>query len=214
MAHRMLDEGSIELGHRLLGEFLEGRSGSGSEWLHLQFHMAVFELELGYWDVAFNRFIEHLLPAAADGADALTDAPALAWRLWLAAGSPTLFPWEPVRRAAAARLELHDDPWVDLHHALALAGAGDLDSLDRWFEIRRHRARTVRDHLVLQVAEGLSAHSTGDDLRAVAVLTSTLHRIPEIGGSRAQNQLFEQILDAAGRRLAAAISVHGLALAA
>ena len=54
-AHRMLDEGRHELGHRLLGAWLEGRSGSGSDWTHLQWHMAVFELAVGQWDAAFAR---------------------------------------------------------------------------------------------------------------------------------------------------------------
>lgn len=214
MAHRMLDEGSIERGFALLSTFLEGRSGSGSEWIHLQFHMAVFELELGLWDAAYARFCDHLLPAAAETTDALTDAPALGWRLWLAADSPNGFPWEPVRHAAAARLDSRDDPWVDLHNALALAGAGDLDTLSRWFQSRRARPRTTRDHLMLQVAEGLRAHASGEMPRAEMILADALPRIPEIGGSRAQNQLFAQIVEACRRRVDAAGRGFAAALAA
>lgn len=138
----MLDQRQYERGYRLLGEWRDGHSGSGSEWVHLQFHMAVFELELGYRDEAFARFTDHVLPVAATSADAPTDAPALAWRLWLADGSPADFSWEVVRRAAAERIDRHDDPWVDLHNVLPLAGAVDLTSLDRWLESRRRRAAT------------------------------------------------------------------------
>ena len=54
MAHRMLDEGRHELGHRLLGAWLDGRDGSGSDWTHLQWHMAVFEIAVGKWDAALD----------------------------------------------------------------------------------------------------------------------------------------------------------------
>jgi hypothetical protein len=47
MAHQMLDDGRFKEGHILLGSWLEGRTGSGSQWVHLQFHMAVFELAIG-----------------------------------------------------------------------------------------------------------------------------------------------------------------------
>jgi hypothetical protein len=77
MAHQMLDENQIELGHQLLGEFLENHSGSGSDWVHLHFHMAIFELELNNWSAAYTRFMNEVLPTAATTELALTDAPAL-----------------------------------------------------------------------------------------------------------------------------------------
>lgn len=201
LAHRMLDEGKIDEGHRCLGAWLEGRTGSGSDWVHIQFHMAVFEIELGLVSAAFVRFKEHVLPAAAAGSEALTDAPALAWRLSLAAGSPASFPWETVRRRAATRLPRTDDPYVDLHNALALAGAGDLENLKRWLDSRRRRAATWSDRLVLRIAGPLASFAEGDFRSASEVLSEVLPRIPRIGGSRAQNQLFAEIELAARRRI-------------
>ena len=43
-AHRMLDLGRLDRGHQLLGKWLDGRTGRGSEWVHIQWHMLVFEL--------------------------------------------------------------------------------------------------------------------------------------------------------------------------
>lgn len=214
-AHRMLDEGNIEMGHRLLGAWLEGRDGTGSEWIHIHFHMAIFELELGLWDAAYARFTEHILTAAEHTSDALTDAPALAWRLWLTAGSPVFFPWEPMRKTAAARIDTHDDPWVDLHSALALAGAGDLENLDQWLAIRSLRAVTPADRVTLQVGCAVRAFTAGDYLQAATSLGETLPAIAEVvGGSRAQNELFKQIEEACWKRIVPGASAVTVARAA
>jgi hypothetical protein len=213
-AHRMLDEGEFELGHALLGSWLEGRSGSGSEWLHLQFHMAVFELELGIWDAAYERYVEHLLPAAATTSLALTDAPAIAWRLALSPESSGVVPWGAVRSAAMRRLEHRDDAYVELHHVLAFAGAGDLDLLDRWIRSRERRIQTDADRLMVRFGRAMRAYATGDVAAAASGLAEVVPCVSEIGGSRAQNELFEHIRRAARRQLDAVTAVVSLAAAA
>lgn len=214
MAHRMYDEGRIEEGHRRLGAWLEGRRGSGSDWVHIQFHMAVFEIELGLVGAAYDRFTEHVLPAAAATSEALTDAPALAWRLALASGAPGPVTWEPIRLRAVTRLDRTDDPYVDLHNALALAGAGDLENLGLWFESRNSRARTTVERLVLVAARALIAYAEGDFRTASERLSEILPQIPLIGGSRAQNRLFARIELAARRQIASDLGLDVLAEAA
>nr|NIM00839.1 hypothetical protein [Acidobacteriota bacterium]NIM63667.1 hypothetical protein [Acidobacteriota bacterium]NIO59270.1 hypothetical protein [Acidobacteriota bacterium]NIQ30282.1 hypothetical protein [Acidobacteriota bacterium]NIQ85225.1 hypothetical protein [Acidobacteriota bacterium] len=122
-AHEMLDSGKFEDGHRQLGAWLHGRTGEGSDWVHLQWHMAVFELALGYWDEAHERFLEHILPAAIHTDEALTDAPAMLWRLSLAAPRPVKLPWEPVSETALRNIDDVSDPYIEVHGLLALAGA-------------------------------------------------------------------------------------------
>jgi len=192
MAHRMLDEGRHGLGHRLLGAWLEGRTGSGSDWTHLQWHMAVFELAVGEWDAALARFETHILPVAAHTHDALTDAPAMLWRLQLAAPRTATLAWEPVRRTAARRLAQPSDPYVELHCLLALAGAGDVGGLHQWLR-SRCAADDSKAKLLTQMGTGLLALAEGDDELAAAILTAAAPKISALGGSHAQNQLFEQI---------------------
>lgn len=200
MAHRMLDEGKFELGHALLGSWLEGRSGSGSEWLHLQFHMAVFELELGLWDAAFERYVQYLLPAAANTSMALTDAPAIAWRLALSPDARDVVPWDQVRSAAARRLAHVDDPYVELHHVLAFAGSGDVEALDRWIHSRERRACTRADRLALRFGRAMRVFANGDVAAAAAGLAKVVPFVSEIGGSRAQNELFAHVEKAVRRQ--------------
>lgn len=199
-AHRMLDQGQYRQGRQLLGAWLEGRTGAGSEWVHLQWHMAVFELAEGEWDAAYARFRKFILPAAAGSEDALTDAPALLWRLALAAPAPVDLPWGPVRERALARMRRRSEPYVELHNLLAVAGAGDLESLDRWIRHRGPAARSRQERLVALMAVALRALALGARREAAALMSGVVPFLSEIGGSRAQNQLFEEIEKATSPR--------------
>ena len=189
LAHHMVDTDQYELGRRLLGHWLDGRTGSGSKWVHLHFHMAIFELATDHWEAAHRRYLEHVLPTAASSEDALTDAPALLWRLALSAPDGTKLEWEPLRQTALKRMRRPSDPFIELHNLLALAGAGDLRSLDAYVNSRT--ADSFRMRLVRKLATALSAFVEGHYRRAADLLGNLLPRIPEIGGSRAQMQLFE-----------------------
>jgi len=194
MAHRALDEGRYELGHRLLGTWLEGREGSGSDWTHLQWHMAIFEIAVGKWEAAQKRFERQILPVATNTYDALTDAPAMLWRLELAAPGPVALAWEPVRATAARRLAHPSSPYVELHCLLALAGAGDVEGLDQWL----HQRRVTQDaqaKILVQMATGLRAFATQDYELSSVVLSAAVPKVSKLGGSHAQNQLFNQIAD-------------------
>ena len=193
MAHRMFDENRIELGHQLLGEWLQGRTGSGSEWLHLQFHMAVFELALDDWDAAYTRFMNEVLPAAATTEEALTDAPALLWRLQLKAPEPIELPWELLRQTALARMPRPSAPFVELHNLLALAGASDLASIEQWLQRRPAHIPSRRERLVERMAVALRAYATREYQHAATLLRSVVPHLSQVGGSRAQNELFRQL---------------------
>jgi hypothetical protein len=191
LAHHMVDTDQSELGRRLLGDWLDRHTGSCGQWVHLQFHMALFELATGRWEAAHRRYLDHVLPAAASGEDALTDAPALLWRLALSASDGTELDWEPLRRTALERMQRPSEPFTELHNLLAVAGAGDLRTLDA--HVNTRTADSFRMHLVHKLATAVSAYVRGHYRRAADLLWTLLPRIPEIGGSRAQLQLFEQM---------------------
>lgn len=199
MAHRLLDGGRHELGHRQLGTWLESHDGSGSDWTHLQWHMAIFEIAVGEWEAALNRFETHILPTATHSYDALTDAPAMLWRLQLAAPRPTNLAWDPVRATAMSRLTRPSTGYVELHCLLALAGAGDVGGLDQWLHERRP-TEDPRAKLLAQMGVGLRAFAAQDYELAATVLTSAATHTSTLGGSHAQNRLFEDIAEAAWRR--------------
>ncbi len=197
MAHQMLDQGRDELGHRWLASWLATHDGQGSDWTHIQWHMAIFELVLGQWDAAFARFQEHILPVAATTEDALTDAPAMLWRLRLSAGRPVALPWEPVGRTAARVLPRASDPYVALHCLLALAGAGDAHTLDRWIATGPHASSWHEGQLLVRLAVGLRAFTAANYRLAAAVFASSASKVWQLGRSHAQNELFAAISDRA-----------------
>jgi hypothetical protein len=194
MAHRMLDEGRHELGHRLLGRWLSLHSGSGSDWTHLQWHMAVFEIAVGNWEVARARFEAEILPIAAGSFDALTDAPALLWRLWLSAPRRATLAWKPVAETARRALADQRDPYVELHSLLALAGVGDVETIDKWFS-SQSLGRVRESQLLMQMATGLRALAAGHLEHAAQLLAATASSMTELGGSHAQNELFPELAD-------------------
>ena len=199
VAHRMLDTGRNELGQQLLGAWLDGRSGSGSEWAHLQWHMAVFDLSLGHWNAALARFRKHILPVASNSFDALTDAPALLWRLSLAASAPVVLPWAPVRSRALAAMKTRRPAFTEIHNLLALAGARDLGNLERWLQKRRLSGCSRIDAIVVRVATALRSYVAGEYAIAATMLESVTPYVAKSGGSRAQNELFNQLQESAHR---------------
>ena len=65
--HRMLDEGRMRQGREFLRRWLLRHPGHGPEWVHLHWHMMVFDLAAGAWWDAYGRFLAHVLPASGDG---------------------------------------------------------------------------------------------------------------------------------------------------
>jgi hypothetical protein len=194
-AHRMFDGGQIRAGRRGLEGWFAGRQGSGSDWLHLHFHLALFELESGDWQSAYERFASEILPSAADSAAALTDAPGLLWRLAITAPAAIELPWQPLRRTALANLHRSRSPFVQLHNLLAIAGAGDVRSMQRWLESDSVAATASADRQLRQFAPALMALAAGSWRQAGSLLQAMMSDISSVGGSGAQNTLFERLAE-------------------
>jgi hypothetical protein len=197
IAHRALDEGRLREGYVALGRFLDGCRGAGSQWVHIQWHMLVFELAVDEWDAAFARFSAHIQPAAEQADMAATDAPAALWRLALASPHDVDLPWDEVHESALSRMGLARDHYVELHDLLALAGARDLSALDRW--VRSHRVRCERDRILDDLGRALRFYAAGLYAEAAQRLAIALPSIGRLGGSRAQNELFVDLQRQAAR---------------
>lgn len=210
-AHQALDEGRLEQGHCALRDCLSRHSGTGSEWIHLHFHMGIFELALGKWEAAYARFLSEILPAAETTENALTDAPALLWRIALSAHDPVALPWQPLRRRALTSMCRSADPFTQIHNLLALAGAGDVRAIEQSLNGGTIVSGTKAQNTVERMALALHAYARGALQEAAQRLGHLVPQLSEVGGSRAQLQLFGHLRHwcwqrANGAELAAAYS--------
>jgi len=192
-AHEVSDVGDIDTGYRVLGHWLATHSGSGSDWIHLQFHMAVFELARGEWHAACARFENEVLPTAASTQLALTDAPGLLWRLQVAAPRNCELPWQALLPVARRSIDAVADPFSVLHQIMVFAGAGDAAAIASWQTRHRERLPTARDDLLLVASSAFASIARGEHASAARTLRRLRPRLMLIGGSHAQNELFDQL---------------------
>ena len=198
--HRCVDEGAIELAATTLGAALDALPANpDSGWVHLHWHQLVLDVELGRWREAHRRYIEHVLPAVGAG-QARTDGPSGLWVLALdAPWRRPVLPWGAVADVARAHLD-EPDPFLALHDALALAGAGDRLGLDAWVA---RRARQ-KDSAIVRVGEGLRAQLRGEQAAAARLLGSARPGLHQLRGSAAQLSIFQRIALGATAALPAA----------
>jgi len=171
----------------------------GLNWFknHLLWHLALLHFARGeYARVAtLSRTVFERTPSAIAGD--LHDSISLLWRLELA-GRPMAERWQPftaIARERINRLGLH---FHVAHVTMALAGGGDWASADKHLALVRERAPKDRTGLMGDVLapllEGLQAFAARDYARAVARLEPLRPRIVELGGSRAQRDVFHDTL--------------------
>lgn len=198
LAHDLMDDGEFHQAYEILFPYLDGNDDSCEcRAVHLQWHLAVVEIAIGKHRDAEERFRRFIMPAVPE-LDALTDGPSLLWRLLLADESSG-HDWRPLAEAAR-RPENPDDPYVELHEALALAGSGDVVALDDWLDELLLQATDQEDRTLLQLAWGLRCFASKDYGAAERLLADGTERATLLGGSRAQNELFGLIHGEALRR--------------
>lgn len=165
---------------------------------HLHWHLAL--LHLGRGDlaraVAMSRsgFERQPSPIAGD----LHDAIGILWRQDLHGAPVGRERWQPFAAIARTRLNRQGLLFHAAHLAMALAGAGDTETADRQLAMLRERAGTDPTGLVgpvlVPLVEGLGAFARGDHRQTIARLEPLRPRLVEVGGSRAQRDVFHDTL--------------------
>lgn len=195
LAHAAVDRGDLQGGYLELQRWLTANGGEGPRWVHIQWHMMVFELAVGQRQRALARFLRAIHPACGPHGSAPVDGPSALWRLKLAMPDEPL-PWKKVRDGAVWGLLRRGDPYQILHDLLALAGAGDRNVLEVWLWSRQARNHTT----LLGFGRACLAIVEEDWGTAASELGAVMPRIRELGGSAAQNELFSAIYEDCCRR--------------
>jgi hypothetical protein len=164
---------------------------------HLLWHLTLMHLSRGDYERALrlSRGVFERAPSAIAGD--LHDSISLLWRLELC-GVDVADRWRPFADIARDRITRLGLPFHVVHVAMALAGARDWASAERQVALLRERAPRDRTGLlgavVLPMAEGAHAFGRGEYARAIELMEPLRARVVELGGSRAQRDVFHDTL--------------------
>ena len=164
---------------------------------HLLWHLILMHLGRGEYERAsqLGRAVFEREPSSIAGD--LHDSISLLWRLELA-GVVVTERWRPFAAIAAERYERPALLFHAAHLAMALVAGGDWATAERQLEMLR--ARTARDRtkltgeVLVPLVEGLHAFVAGDYRQAIDRVEPLRGRIIELGGSRAQRDVFHDTL--------------------
>ncbi len=170
---------------------------------HLLWHLTLMHLSRGDYDraVRLSRRVFERAPSAIAGD--LHDSISLLWRLELC-GIDVGERWRPFTDIARERMTRLGLLFHVVHVAMALAGGKDWASAERQVGLLRERAPRDRTGLigalVLPMVEGMHAFGRGEYRRAIELMAPLRDRVIELGGSRAQRDVFhDTLLDACFR---------------
>jgi Flp pilus assembly protein TadD len=164
---------------------------------HLLWHLALMYFGSGDYERASRMSRDLFERAPSSIAGDLHDSISLLWRLMLV-GHDVSARWRPFADIARERLDRQGLLFHAAHLGMALAAGGDGATGDRQLAMLRERAPKDRTGLtgdvLVPLIEGLRAFAAGDYPRSIERIEPLRPRIVEIGGSRAQRDVFHDTL--------------------
>ena len=174
-------------------------TGCNNFRFHVWWHRCLFHLELGEAERALALYDREVRAESTSDYLDICNAVSLLWRLedrGVAAGKR----WGELAKQAASRIDDHILAFVDVHFAMALAGAKD-PWAERMLQSTRARAEHAADtearilaEIGADLCEAVVAHRRRDWPRVIELLMLKQDRLIRIGGSHAQRDLFHKML--------------------
>ena len=200
--HAHVELGETAAGVAFATDWLKDYDPAAQLHCHINWHMALFELNLGESERAIARYRAAIRPAAAMSAPmaTLADAASLLWRCALSEAGPRPLPWDEVAELVARRFPRAGLAFADLHAAMAEAATGAAADLERRTgALERLAADGVlpQGRVAPMLCRGLAAWARGEPAEAADCLTAAMPDLTRIAGSHAQREVFEDTLIAA-----------------
>ncbi|HTC12448.1 MAG TPA: tetratricopeptide repeat protein [Acetobacteraceae bacterium] len=193
-AHLSYEEGDPRTASAFLASWLESYPRHAPLYSHLNWHLALAELEAGEIAAACQRFQRAFAPAVHSGPPRgkLNDGVSFLWRLELAGQARDAAAWREMHALAAGAFPRAGMAFADLHVALVEAVAGDdaaLAARTGQIAALAGEGRYPSGPCVPAVAHGFAAFERGDCAGAIAALAPVAEALERIGGSHAQLDL-------------------------
>lgn len=197
MAHTLYEMGAWRAATSLLPPAIHPCRNVNWFRNHLVWHLALMHFADGDFERAsrMGRAAFERRPSSIAGD--LHDSISLLWRLELVGLRPG-DRWRPFADIARERLNRQGLLFHAAHLAMALAAAGEWETAEQQLGMLRERAPKDRTGLVgtllIPVIEGLHAFARGDHAAVIARLEPLRPRLVDLGGSRAQRDIFHDTL--------------------
>ena len=169
---------------------------------HLWWHLALFHIELEEAEAVLRLYDERMRVDLSDEYLDICNATSMLWRLE-ERGVDVGDRWNELAERCEARTSDHQMVFPDVHYMLALAAGGRDGAVERMLDSMRSFAEGPATEQVVMRSAGIAlgralAHwYRGEYTQVVDVLAPVRYRLPLIGGSHAQRDLFHQLLIAA-----------------
>jgi tetratricopeptide (TPR) repeat protein len=188
-AHIYYEGGEAAAGLGYLEDWRAAYEKTAPLHCHISWHAAIWSLEQGHADRAFDIFEHDVLPGGAWGPpiNVMTDAASFLMRAELAGAPVRDDLWQRVSDYASACFPNPGIAFADAHAALAHAMAGNGEALRRVITDAKGPAGDV----VRSVGTAFEAAADARWDEVVAELTPVMADHERLGGSRAQRDLLE-----------------------
>ena len=169
---------------------------------HLWWHLALFHLELEETESVLRLYDERMRSDLTDEYLDICNATSMLWRLE-ERGVDVGDRWHELAERCEARTSDHQMVFPDVHYMLALAAGGRDAAVERMLDSMRAFAEGTATEQVVMGSAGIATAKAiahwyrSEYAEVVDVLAPARYRLPLIGGSHAQRDLFHQILIAA-----------------
>jgi tetratricopeptide (TPR) repeat protein len=196
--HLFYEMGEREEGLAFLTGWMKDYPREGLMHVHNNWHLALWSMETGRHEQAWNIYETALRPGAAWGpqVNVATDGPAFLLRAEMAGQPRRADLWQELGDYATKWFAKPGLSFVDMHTVLAYAMAGDGERLKGFVD----NPRGAAGDMVPPMARGFEAFANGDWMTAEAELEPLLDTHERLGGSRAQRDLLEYTVAAAKLR--------------
>jgi hypothetical protein len=188
-AHLFYELGEREAGLAYLDDWSRDYSPEGQLHCHISWHRALWSLETGRRERAWEIYRTALKPGAAWGPplNVLTDCASFLLRAEMAGETVEPALWNEIADYAARWFPNSGIVFADIHSALAFAMAGKREALQRIIDDPLGPATDI----LMPIARGFDAFARRDWAAAAGEIRPLLETHERIGGSRAQRDLLE-----------------------